>query len=71
MSNDSAYMTHTQVQDFIFLLSTQNKLLDPFIKCHIQWQKCDCYTTLLFRLKIKKILNSIFLELWLFIMQVE
>ena len=30
--NDSAYMTHTQVQDFIFLLSTQNKLLDPFIK---------------------------------------
>ena len=54
MSIDSAYMTHTQVQDFIFLLSTQNKLLDPFMNCHIQWQKCDCYTTLLFRLKNKK-----------------
>ena len=72
MSIDSAYMTHTQVQDFIFLLSTQNKLLDPFMNLSHPVTKVWLLHYTLFSFKNnKKILNSIFLELWLFIMQVE
>ena len=45
---------------FFFSLRKTNFWTHLWI-CHIQWQKCDCYTTLLFRLKNnKKSLNSNF-----------